>query len=51
MDERLLRDAGNKSSPSSLLLLNITSIFSVKLKEGSSEILMCRGCLAWGIPC
>jgi len=34
VDERLLRDAGNKSSPSSLLPLNITSVFTVKLKGG-----------------
>lgn len=39
MDERLLRDAGNKSSSSSLLPLDITSIFIVVLKDGSSEIL------------
>lgn len=39
MDEKLLRDAGNKSSPFSLLPLSITSIFIVVLKDGSSEIL------------
>lgn len=32
MDDILLRDAGNKSSPSTLLPLNITSIVIVKLK-------------------
>lgn len=47
MDERLLRDARNKSIFPSLLLAN----FAASLLLAGFEISMYGACLAQGIPC